>query len=97
MIFNLYLAEVTILYCQCAGHGVGVGLSYRLDGSVFNLCRLHPSIRVKFEEVMKPQYADDCAVIAKDSESLQQSLNFLKAASHDGQKLVITTSKRPTT
>ena len=46
-------------------------------GSVFNLCRLQSRTRVNFEEVNELQYADDCAFIAEDHGSLQQSLNCL--------------------
>ena len=77
VILNLHLAAATILYRQRAGRGVGVGLSYRSDGSVFNLCRLQARTRVNYEEVNELQYADDCALIVEDPESLQQSLNCL--------------------
>ena len=50
---------------------------YRLDGSVFDLCRLQARTRVNYEEVNELQYADDCALIAEDPESLQHPLNCL--------------------
>ena len=46
-------------------------------GIVFDLCRLQARTRVNYEEVSELQYADDCALIAEDPESLQQPLNCL--------------------
>jgi len=77
VIFNLFLAAATILFRQRMIRGDGVGLTYRLDGSVFDLRRLKARTKVKYEEINELQYADDCALIADDPQALQASLNCL--------------------
>ena len=52
-------------------------MTYRLDGSVFNLDRLKARTKVSRDLITELQYADDCALVAHTPEDLQASLTAL--------------------
>ena len=77
VIFNIYLAATTQLFRESFPAERGVGLTYRLDGSVFNLDRLKARTKVSRDLITELQYADDCALVAHTPEDLQASLTAL--------------------
>ena len=92
VIFNIYLAAASCLFRQRFSAGRGVGLSYRLDGSLFNLRRLQA--RTKVSETIKTelQYADDCALVAHSPTDLQAALTTLQEV-YSALGLVVNTHK----
>ena len=77
VLFNIYLAAANVLFHQRIEEGCGLNLTYRLDGSLFNLQRLKARTKVSHETIYELQYADDCALAAHTPEDLQQSLDVL--------------------
>ena len=77
VIFNIYLATPTRLFRESFPIEQGIGISYRLDGSVFNLGRLKARTKVARDYITELQYADDCALVAHTPEDLQQSITAL--------------------
>ena len=60
----------------------GVGLSYHLDGSLFNLRQLQAKSKTLKECVFKLQYADDAALPSHTAAGLQRSLDRICEAYH---------------
>ena len=77
VIFNIYLAAATQLFRESFPIERGVGITYRLDGSVFNLTRLKARTKVSTDSITELQYADDCALVAHTPEVLQASIAAL--------------------
>ena len=92
VIFNLYMAAVTTLFRQRSPIEQGIGLTYRLDGSVFNLTRLQARTKTSRDHVVELQYADDSMLVAHSPEELQCALTCLYGVYQD-LGLVINTSK----
>jgi hypothetical protein len=53
----------------------GIGIRYRLDGGLFNLARLRTILKNRTCLITDLMYADDCALIARTPEQLQQILD----------------------
>ncbi|KAG7168669.1 hypothetical protein Hamer_G025441 [Homarus americanus] len=53
---------------------MGVGIRYRLDGSLFNMRRLEASTKALTTQVIELQYTDDCAIMTHNRESMQLRL-----------------------
>ncbi|KAK3868797.1 hypothetical protein Pcinc_025835 [Petrolisthes cinctipes] len=70
----------------------GIPINYRLDGNLFNLRRLQAKTKVRRENVIDPQYADEAAYVSCSLEHLQDTLNLL-ADSHRHAGLIINTTK----
>ena len=92
VIFNVYLAAASHLFRESFPVERGVGLTYRLDGSVFNLTRLKARTKVSKDSLTELQYADDCALVAHSPEDLQASITALSNI-YKGLGLVINTDK----
>ena len=75
VIFNLFLVAVTLAFRSGIMTEDGVGLSYRLDGSLFNIRRLQAKSKTSSEHVFELQYADDAALPSHTAEGLQRNLN----------------------
>ncbi len=61
------------------GHKDGVHVEYRLDGSLFNICRHQARTKTKTRQICELQYADDCAVLAHSPDSMQHALNTISS------------------
>lgn len=92
VLFNIYLAAVTMLFRQRFPAGHGVELNYRLDGSLFNLRRLQARTKVSRVEVCELQYADDCVLVTNSAEDLQNALSVMQDI-YRALGLVINTTK----
>ena len=75
VIFNLFLVGVTLALRSGILIEDGVGLSYRLDGSLVNLRRLQAKSKTVKEYVFELQYADDAALPSHTAAGLQRSLD----------------------
>ena len=75
--FNLFLAAVMAAVRSDISPADSVSLSYRLDGSLFNLRRLKAQTKVSVDHVIELQYADDAAVLRGTPDGLQRSLNLI--------------------
>ena len=92
VIFNLFLAGVMM----AAKHGInpedGVPVTYRLDGSLFNLRRLKAPTKVTRDCLVELQYADDVAIVSCSADGMQHNLRELEQA-YTRAGLVINTDK----
>ena len=77
IMFNIYLAAATALFRERLSPGHGIGLIYRLNGSLFNLRRLQAQPRISHDKVTDLQYADDCVLVSHSPEGLQKALNVI--------------------
>ncbi|XP_078616270.1 uncharacterized protein LOC144884693 [Branchiostoma floridae x Branchiostoma japonicum] len=80
VIFNLFLAAVMLTAKKHIRPEDCVQLTYRLDGSLFNLRRLKAKTRVKQESILELQYADDAAITSCSATGLQRNLDSLDTA-----------------
>ena len=92
VIFNVVPAAASCLYRESFPPERAVELTYRLDGSVFNLTRLKARTKVSKDFITELQYADDCALVADSPEGLQSSIIGLNDI-YKGLGLVIDTDK----
>lgn len=92
VIFNIYLAAATLLFRERMPHGRGITLTYRLDGSLFNLRRLQAETKVSHDDVYELQYADDCVLVSHSPEDLQEALNVMYSI-YNALGLIINTDK----
>ena len=92
VIFNLYVAAATMLFRQRSSPELGIGLTYRLDGSVFNLRRLQCPTKTSEDLITELQYADDCMLVAHSPDELQEALECLSSVYRD-LGLVVNTNK----
>ena len=53
----------------------GISIAYRMDGGVFNLCRLKARTKIRTTSLIEFQYADDNAICALTEADLQRILN----------------------
>lgn len=63
VIINIYLAAVTLLARQSLDPDEGVGVGYRLDGSLFNLRRLQATTKTSNTAIRGLQYAEDATEV----------------------------------
>ena len=75
VLFNLFLASVTRVAARDVPAEECVIVSYRLDGSLFNLRRLWARTLTQSVNILDLQYADDAAIVGSTDESLQRSLS----------------------
>ena len=92
VIFDIFLAAASYLFRESFPPERGVGLTYRLDGSVFNLSRLKARTKVSKDFITELQYVDDCALVAHSPEDLQLSITALSDI-YKTMGLVINTDK----
>ena len=92
IIFNIYLAAVTILFKREVAAGSGVTIDHRLDGSVFDLRRLQARTKVRTSTLHELQYADDCVLLAHEPRQLQEALDLLSNIYRD-MGLIVNTDK----
>ena len=83
VLFNIFLAAAHILFNQRITSEVGITITYRLDGNLFNLQRLKARTKVSYKRICELQYADDCALLAHTPAALQHSLDTLKSVYTD--------------
>ena len=58
----------------------GISYTYRLDGSLFNSCRLKAESKTSNDRIYEFQYSDDAAIPAHSAEDLQSTLDTLSTA-----------------
>ncbi len=75
LIFNLFLAAVTLPIRNSLSPDEGVCLQFRLDGNLFNLRRLQAITKT----IHELQYADDCALLAHSPTVMQHTLDVVCA------------------
>ena len=80
VIFNLFLVAVTLASRVGFPLDAGVPFIYRLDVSLFNICRLTAETKISHDRVLELQYADDAAFPAHSATTLQGSLDVLSSA-----------------
>ncbi len=73
LIFNLFLAAVTLLIRNSLSPDEGVCLQFRLDGNLFDLRRLQAITKT----IHELQYADDCALLAHSPTVMQHTLDVV--------------------
>ena len=83
VLFNIFLAAAHILFNQRITSEVGTVITYRLDGSLFNLQRLKATTKVSKARIQELQYADDCALLAHSPAALQHSVDTLRSVYGD--------------
>ncbi len=79
VIFNLFLAAVTLLSRNSLSPDEGVCLQFRLDGNLFNLRRLQAITKTTTITIHELQYADDCAFLAHSPTAMQHTLDVVCA------------------
>ena len=82
VLFNVFLLAVTLLSTRSAesrGRSAGIRVRYRCDGGAFRLARLKARGRTQQMVVRDLQYADDAAILARDSRELQEELALTDA------------------
>ena len=89
--FNLYIATAAKLFRQKSSPELGIGLTCRLDGSLFNLRRLQHPAKTSDDCITDLQYADDCMIVAHTPGELQEALEFLSSVYRYLGLVVITT------
>ena len=83
VLFNIFLAAAHILFNQRITSEVGTVITYRLDGSLFNLQRLKATTKVSKARIHAFQYADDCTLLAHSPAALQHSVDTLMSVYGD--------------
>ncbi len=79
VIFNLFLAAVTLLSRNSVSPDEGVCLQFRLDGNLFKLHRLEAINKTTTNTIHELQYADDCALLAHSPTALQHTMDIVYA------------------
>lgn len=77
VIFNVFMAVVTLLSHQLMAQDDKICIEFRLDGNIFNIRRLQAHTKTSVNHLLELQYADDCALVAHTPEAVQRSLNFV--------------------
>ncbi len=75
VIFNLFLAAVTLLFRNSLSPNEGVCLQFRLDGNLFNLRRLQAITKTTTTHELK--YADICAFLAHSLTATRHTVTVL--------------------
>ena len=73
----IFSAMLTVAFSD---EGVGLGIRYRTDGSVFNLRRLQAKTMVLNDTINDFLFADDCAVNADTENGMQHSVDLFSNA-----------------
>ena len=90
VIFNVFVASVLMASHRHMDGTSGVGISYRLDGNLFNLRRLAARTKVTQSRVLDLQFADDAAFIDSCPNKLQETVTEMcRAYSRAGLKVSI--------
>lgn len=76
VIFNIFLLAVTDICHTVFEWEAGVNIQYRVDGSLFNLRGLQTHTKIS----LALQYANDCAIVAHDPNTLQRTLDVFASA-----------------
>lgn len=92
ILFNIYLAAVTLLSRHNMDSDDEISLTYRMDGSVFNLRRLQAKTKTRQNTIFDLQYADDAAFPAHSPDALQRNLDVM-TATYSSTGLVINARK----
>ena len=92
VIFNIYLAAVTLLSRHRLHQADGVSIRYRLDGSLFNLRRLQARTKTSTTTIFDLQYADDAAFPSLSAPGLHRTLSTMDAT-YSSAGLVINAKK----
>ncbi|XP_076056377.1 uncharacterized protein LOC143034330 [Oratosquilla oratoria] len=92
ILFNLFVAAVMTTAKQNICPADGVHISYRLDGSLFNLHRLQSKTVVTAETIHELQYADGTAFVSSSPNGLQRTINAV-AEAHSRSGLTINVQK----
>ncbi|KAL1447452.1 hypothetical protein WDU94_015565 [Cyamophila willieti] len=77
MLFALYIQA--IINNILANNINGVTIRYRSDTDMFNMRGFSTQSKVKTTDIMELMFADDCAVVAKTPNQLQNQLNIFAA------------------
>ncbi|KAG7169398.1 RNA-directed DNA polymerase from mobile element jockey-like 39 [Homarus americanus] len=77
VLFNIFLLAVAQLSHNALGPDAGMGIRYRLDSSLFNIRRLEAYTKTLTTQVIELQYADDCAIMTHNRESMQRALDVI--------------------
>jgi len=72
LLFNIYLAAVTLLSYNSIMGEDGISFRYRLDGSFLNLRRLQAASKTRIDILTRMQYADDAALATHSPAGLQR-------------------------
>ena len=75
-----------------SGTDLGVSLTFRTDGSIFNLRRLQSKTKVQVTKILDLLFADDCALNTTSETSMQETVNKFSGAC-DNFGLTISTKK----
>ena len=92
VIFNFFMAAVTLHARPSFALEDGIALRYRLDGSLFNTRRLQARTKSSLEYIFELQYADDTALVSHTPSGLQNLLNGI-STSYGRAGLVVNTRK----
>ena len=69
---------------------IGIGIRYRMDGSVFNLRRLQAKTKIKTDTINDLLFADDCALNSTSEEEMQENVDkFAQACINFGLTISI--------
>ncbi|XP_077091366.1 uncharacterized protein LOC143742394 [Siphateles boraxobius] len=79
VIFNLFLAAVTLLSRNSLSPDEGVCLQFRLDRNLFDLRRLQAITKCTTLTIHELQYADDCALQVHSPTTMQHTLDVVCA------------------
>ncbi len=79
VIFNLFLAAVTLLSRNSVSPDEGVCLQFHLDGNLFKLRRLEAITKTTTNTIHELQYADDCALLAHSPTAMQHKMDIVYA------------------
>ena len=91
VIFNLFLVAATLVFHHNISAADGVCIKYRLDGSLFNICRLQAVTKVT-NTIFDLQYADNAALPSHTPDGLQRQLDAISSA-YSSAGLVVSSKK----
>ena len=92
ILFNIFLAAISIITHNVINGYKGVEVEYRLDGNLFNLRRLQAHTKTTVTDITELQYADDLVLLANTPMDLQNGLDLLTAA-YDSMGLKVNINK----
>ena len=85
VIFNIYMAAITLTASKNLDYRHGVSIRYRLDGSLFNLQRLKTHSKTNVTTIQDLQYADDAGYPSNRPAPAQSKMDSVTTAySHGG-------------
>lgn len=86
MMFSAMLSEAFANNCE----NIGIGITSRMDGSIFNLRRLQAKTKVKKDMINDLLFADDCALNSNSESAMQQNVDkFAEACVNFGLTISI--------